>query len=124
MSRRRRRLEIGNFRLWRRACRRAAPSAWELRRMRVSTTAMIASTALAYALSSYAVAQETPGLVLNLGRLTATFFRSQTGLFTRKSDPTRTNNVEVECGFYAGGNLVGNGSTFVEHLEPGSIAIQ
>jgi hypothetical protein len=67
-----------------------------------------------------AIAQEA-GLVLTLGRLET---KPNIGANQVISVENRTSRIfariEVECGFFAGDKLVGNGRTIISALQPGS----
>jgi hypothetical protein len=61
------------------------------------------------------------GLVLTLGRLAT---KPNVGANQIISVENRTSRIfariEVECGFYAGDKLVGNGNAIISALQPGS----
>jgi hypothetical protein len=62
------------------------------------------------------------GLVLTLGRLSTNPDSARQVLAIENKTSRSFSAVGIECGFYAGNRLVGNGYTAVDDLAPGSLA--
>jgi hypothetical protein len=62
------------------------------------------------------------GLILTLGRLVTKSSGARQVFSLENKTSTSYSAVGIECGFYAGDRLVGNGYASVENLTPGSLA--
>jgi hypothetical protein len=67
------------------------------------------------------IAQDS-GLVLTIGRLHTSQAGARAVLAIENRTARAFSRIRVECGFYAGSQLVGNGGASFDDVQPGSIA--
>jgi hypothetical protein len=74
---------------------------------------------LVLSVTTASVAQDA-GLVLTLGRLSTDQYGASQVISVENRTSRSFSIIEVECGFYAGNKLVGNGDAIIRELRPGS----
>lgn len=79
------------------------------------------SACLTFFFATNGAAQDN-GLILTLGRLTTNSFGARQVLSLKNTTSKGLARVEIECGFYSGEKLVGNGSAYISDLDAGSLA--
>jgi hypothetical protein len=67
------------------------------------------------------IAQDS-GLVLTIGRLQTNQAGARAVLALENRSSRTFSRIRVECGFYAGSQLVGSGGASFDDIQPGSIA--